>query len=86
MHTSTSVCGKANHAYVLNSSVQEHIILPQPGKLRMIVILLNITWIIKKDPCILIAALFTMAKTWKQPKYQLTGMDKEDVVPIHNEV
>ena len=23
-----------------------------------------------------------IAKTWKQPKCQLTGMDKEDVVPI----
>ena len=70
----------------LNLSVQEHIILPQPGKLRTIEILLNITWIIKKDACILIAALFTIAKTWKQHKCQLTGMDKEDVVPIHNEV
>ena len=29
---------------------------------------------LKKDtcPCILIAALFTIAKTWKQPKYSLT--------------
>ena len=29
-------------------------------------------------------ALFTIAKTWKQPKCPLTGMDKEDVVHIDN--
>ena len=29
------------------------------------------------------AALFT-AKTWKQPKRPLTGMNKEDVARIHN--
>ena len=27
-----------------------------------------------------IAALFTVAKTWEQPKYPLRGMDKEDVI------
>ena len=32
------------------------------------------------------AALFTMAKTWKQPKGSLTGIDKEDVVHIYNEI
>ena len=86
MHTSTSVCGRANHTYILNSDVQELIILPQHGKLRTIVILLNNTSIIQKDACILIAALFTIAKTWKQPKCPLTGMDKEHVVHIHSEV
>ena len=30
------------------------------------------------------AALFTTAKTWKQPKRPLTGMNKEDVARIHN--
>ena len=30
------------------------------------------------------AALFTTAKACKQPKRPLTGMDKEDVVHIHN--
>ena len=30
-----------------------------------------------------IAALFTIAKTWKQPKCPSTGMDKEDVVYIY---
>ena len=36
--------------------------------------------IIQKDTCtpVFIAALFTIAKTWKQPKCPLT--DKEDVV------
>ena len=30
-------------------------------------------------------ALFTIAKTWKQPKYPSTlPMDKEDVAHIHN--
>ena len=29
-----------------------------------------------------IAALFTIARTWKQPKYPLT--DNENVVHIHN--
>ena len=31
-----------------------------------------------------IAALFTIAKTWKQPKCPSTGMEKEDVVHIYN--
>ena len=31
------------------------------------------------------AALFTIARTWKQPKSPLTGMDK-DVIHIHNEI
>ena len=32
------------------------------------------------------AAVFTMARAWKQPKCPLTdrGMDKEDVVHIYN--
>ena len=30
------------------------------------------------------AALFTIARTWKQPKCPSTGMDKEDVVHIYN--
>ena len=40
--------------------------------------------IIRKDACTLmfIAALFTIAKTWKQPKRPLTGIDKEEVVYI----
>ena len=33
---------------------------------------------------VFIAALFTIAKTWKQPKCPSTGMDKEDVVHIYN--
>ena len=31
-------------------------------------------------------ALFTMAKTWKLPKCPSTGINKEDVVHIYNEV
>ena len=43
-------------------------------------------FIIQKDTCtpIFTAALFTIAKTWMQPKCPLIGMDKEDVVHIHN--
>ena len=42
--------------------------------------------IIWKDTCtpVFIAALFIIAKTWKQPKYWSTWMDKEDVVHIYN--
>ena len=47
---------------------------------------LNNTWIIQKDACILIAAIFTIAKTWKQPQCPLTGMDQEHVVHTHHEV
>ena len=40
---------------------------------------------IRKDTCtpMFTAALCTIAKTWKQPKCPLTGMDK-DVVHINN--
>ena len=40
----------------------------------------------RKDACIsvFIAILFSIAKTWKQPICQLTGMDKEDIVHIYN--
>ena len=44
----------------------------------------------RKDTCtpIFIAALFSIAKTWKQPKCSSTylnkGVDQEDVVHIHN--
>ena len=31
-----------------------------------------------------IAAVYTIAKTWKQPKCPLTGVDKEDVEHVHN--
>ena len=31
-----------------------------------------------------IAALFSIAKTWKQPKCPSRGVDKEDAVHIHN--
>ena len=39
----------------------------------------------QKDTCtpMFTAALYTIAKTWKQPKCPLTGVDK-DVVHIHN--
>ena len=77
---------KENTCTLPLQDLQELIILPQHGKLRTIVILLNNTSIIQKDACILIAALFTIAKTWKQPKCPLTGMDKEHVVHIHSEV
>ena len=43
--------------------------------------------LIRKDTCtpVFIAALFTIAKTWKQPKFPSTDeMDKENVVHIHN--
>jgi len=43
--------------------------------------------IIQKDTCTLmfIAALFSIAKTWKQGKISIsTGMDKEDVEHIYN--
>ena len=41
---------------------------------------------IQKDTCtpMFIAALFTIDKTWKKPKYSLTEEDKEDVVHIYN--
>lgn len=32
----------------------------------------------------IIAALFTIAKAWKQPKRPLTGMDKGDVVHMYS--
>ena len=31
-----------------------------------------------------IAALFTIAKTWMQPRCPSTGMDKEDVIHIYS--
>ena len=36
---------------------------------------------VQKDTCtpVFIAALFTIAKTWKQPKCPSTGVHKEDV-------
>ena len=44
--------------------------------------------IIQEGACtpIFIAALFTIARTWKQPEWMFVnrGMDKEDVVHIHN--
>ena len=42
--------------------------------------------IIQKDTCtpMFIAALFTKAKTCRQPKCPSTGMDKVDVVHIYN--
>ena len=43
--------------------------------------------LIRKDTCtpVFIAALFTIAKTRKQPKFPSTDeMDKENVVHIHN--
>ena len=42
----------------------------------------------QKDMCTseFIAALFAIAKTWKQPKMSIDrGMDTEEVVHIHNE-
>ena len=41
---------------------------------------------ILKDTSIpmLITTLFTIAKTWKQPKCPLTGMNKEAVEHIYN--
>ena len=38
-----------------------------------------------KNSSIFTAALFTIAKIWKQPKCSLIWMDKEAVVHIHNE-
>ena len=43
--------------------------------------------VIQKDTCtpMFMAALFTIAKTWKQPKHPSNGwMDKEDTVHIYN--
>ena len=42
--------------------------------------------IIQKDACtpVFIAVLFTVSKTWKQPKCPSTGMDKEGMVHIYN--
>ena len=42
--------------------------------------------IIRKDTCtpMFTEALFTIAKTWEQPKCPSTEMDKEDVVHIYN--
>ena len=41
---------------------------------------------IKNDTCspVLMAALFTVARTGKQPRRPLAGVDKEDVVHTHN--
>ena len=41
---------------------------------------------IRKDTCtpMFIAALYTIARTWKQHKCPLTGVDQEDVVHIYN--
>jgi len=33
---------------------------------------------------VLTAALYTIAKIWKQPKCPSRGVDKEDAVHIHN--
>ena len=43
---------------------------------------------IQKDTCspMFTAALFTIAKIWKQPKSINSGMDEEDVVHISNGV
>ena len=44
---------------------------------------------IERDTCIpmFIAALFTIARTWKQPRYSLTRwIDKEVVIHIYNEI
>ena len=48
---------------ILANRIQQHIKRSQPDKTR-----------IQKDTCIpmFIAALFTIAKTWKQPKYPST--------------
>ena len=35
---------------------------------------------------VFIAALYTLAKKWKWPKCLSTVMDKEEVVPIYNEI
>ena len=42
--------------------------------------------VIRKDTCtpMFIAALFTIPKTWKQPKYPLTEEWIDDVVHIYN--
>ena len=41
-----------------------------------------------KDTCstIFIAALFIIARSWKEPRCPSTGMDTENVVHIHNGV
>ena len=41
--------------------------------------------LIQKDTCtpVFIAALFTIARIWKQPKCSSTDVDKEDVVYIY---
>ena len=41
---------------------------------------------IERDTCIPLftAALFTIDKTWKQPKCPLTEIDKENVIHIYN--
>ena len=46
----------------------------------------NTKMLISRDTCtpMFIAALFIMAKLWKQPKYP--SIDKKDVVHIHNRV
>ena len=43
--------------------------------------------IIRKGTCtpVFVAALFTIARTWKQPKYPLRGVNKEDVVYIYTQ-
>ena len=56
-----------------------------PTAIPLLVIYLkkNMIW---KDTCtqMFIAALFTIAKMWKQLKCPLTWMDKEDVAHIYN--
>ena len=59
--------------------------LPYDTAIPLLGIYLNKT-IIQKHTCtpMFRAALFTTAKTWKQPKCPLTDGDEEDVVHIYN--
>ena len=43
---------------------------------------------IERDMCtaMFITALFTIARTWKQPIFPSVEMDKKAVVHIHNEI
>ena len=59
--------------------------LPYDSAVPLLGIYLKKT-LIRKSTCTFgfIAALFTIAKTWKQPTCLLTGIDKEDVVHVCN--
>ena len=60
-----------HHGEQYGGALENHIELPYDPAIPLLGIYLDKTFL-KKDICtrMFIAALFTIAKTWKQPKYQ----------------